>query len=1249
MGYIHKQKRESKLSKVSQLWVWLGYDPLITHGNKVAVLKPAYELQQDPVETVTTVTTVQIVEAKFPFMRWWNVQKAALSNTFEEVLKAREEGKRASSTGSSTPLNTTGSKRAAPEPSIENDEQPKKRKKSPEEVKKYLQDYYHTHKLRLKKTRDEKARIAFEEKKKGSSSSSKASSKPKPKPSARGRGPSTAAAPRVMKPKKRGHYVGIYHAKGTADDEHIHAELEKELETSEDLLDWLSTLDLDEVLRMESELGDGSDMEDCALKQHYIIKLTEAEEEQVLRAMNLVVNTSCPGCGRDLDIHNIDEEAAGCEICKIIDDPTEVELCAGATTCRDKGKHPCKRPHCHGKLCEFHVIDSAGICEPCREHDEEANEDWEQVSLHTESTDGKEVISPEEQQTTNGDEIDDISPIAPASTAGYPDMTPVQLNFSIDGEPHPPMLAAMGGHSTTRVYAAIMREEPTERVLDDILGRQRAFVTKNISTKKAILTEGGRVAAVDELRKVFGNYSFALPVALQSLSEDDVVYRLHLMMSVKHVELSLAEQKDKGRLIALGHMLLNKVLRLRKDLHRNDYWVPTSSLEDVRMVETRATASRRQCETIDLLVAYMQVRLKATRKFYGMIEPEVVELLKEASPKHYDMHQKIAKQGMIPAYETLMGVYGLGPSGHGFVTNYIGWLVLNGWDKIPESPALLTNWHDASIEEMLKLARENLEWVKAEERMGRYPLDVTPADMEEENQNWAGVLKRLDTQQGLFEDRRRACNSADQCSVFSLYIDDSLMEAAQHFMRDNWTVIQLMYKTGAAYVAALHLGMYPRLEVETEDEYVTSLDQTEYVRKVTNDYEKARGKKLREWAAPGQDTDPPMLESLEREKCPKFVRTGLGGQHYTNRGTRLDSAMGSARLARFVDRWCEWSQDEMDHLMGYMKGTWWWKLYIVNRGDGIEEWYFVLYSDAGLSLPRTFVGRLVTLQGERGGFSATGWRSGLLGCRVTNTGEAELGGWAKTIKDGLRAASIWERWITTLVRVYADNESLRYAVSRGYSEKLVGMRRQSGLCLLYLQGSGVLPRHIQGIDKLADILTKILSRKRMLHLVGHIYGLTREGRKIHAAQILHHIDYCDFAWEATSGDYVGIRARCMCLLVEEPQSLKLPKHMKKDEKRKQGELAKAAAALRGASGTIPPGPPVGQGGVVNPESDQGWDEDSVLVNHYKDCGRPHCQCVEVAREERRERDRRRQEAQANLAGLTANQVMFCPPVCECGG
>ena len=49
---------------------------------------------------------------------------------------------------------------------------------------------------------------------------------------------------------------------------------------------------------------------------------------------------------------------------------------------------------------------------------------------------------------------------------------------------------------------------------------------------------------------------------------------------------------------------------------------------------------------------------------------------------------------------------------------------------------------------------------------------------------------------------------------------------------------------------------------------MTSLDQSNFVKSVTEEYAEARGTgKLRHYASPGQDGEAPMLESLEKKKA----------------------------------------------------------------------------------------------------------------------------------------------------------------------------------------------------------------------------------------------------------------------------------------------------------------------------------------------------------------------------------------------
>ena len=67
--------------------------------------------------------------------------------------------------------------------------------------------------------------------------------------------------------------------------------------------------------------------------------------------------------------------------------------------------------------------------------------------------------------------------------------------------------------------------------------------------------------------------------------------------------------KVKARSVALGNVLLDKFFRVVKDIGVADRWSPVSSLDGMRFVFNHACAFRREPETVDLLMAYVQRRL----------------------------------------------------------------------------------------------------------------------------------------------------------------------------------------------------------------------------------------------------------------------------------------------------------------------------------------------------------------------------------------------------------------------------------------------------------------------------------------------------------------------------------------------------------------------------------------------------------------------------------------------------------------
>ena len=45
-----------------------------------------------------------------------------------------------------------------------------------------------------------------------------------------------------------------------------------------------------------------------------------------------------------------------------------------------------------------------------------------------------------------------------------------------------------------------------------------------------------------------------------------------------------------------------------------------------------------------------------------------------------------------------------------------------------------------------------------------------------ETEEWEMMMRRLDTQQALHEDRKAACRSSHDCSVMETYVDDTQLD-----------------------------------------------------------------------------------------------------------------------------------------------------------------------------------------------------------------------------------------------------------------------------------------------------------------------------------------------------------------------------------------------------------------------------------------------------------------------------------------
>ena len=83
-GGAHARRTSTRRPAVAR-WnlpsIWVGFDEEVSHGIRVAVLKPGFELCEEPIAEVAVSTTVTVTEASFPLIRWKRTSKTELSET----------------------------------------------------------------------------------------------------------------------------------------------------------------------------------------------------------------------------------------------------------------------------------------------------------------------------------------------------------------------------------------------------------------------------------------------------------------------------------------------------------------------------------------------------------------------------------------------------------------------------------------------------------------------------------------------------------------------------------------------------------------------------------------------------------------------------------------------------------------------------------------------------------------------------------------------------------------------------------------------------------------------------------------------------------------------------------------------------------------------------------------------------------------------------------------------------------------
>ena len=162
-------------------------------------------------------------------------------------------------------------------------------------------------------------------------------------------------------------------------------------------------------------------------------------------------------------------------------------------------------------------------------------------------------------------------------------------------------------------YRSASTTPPSDEEVKLIVGRLAAHITKLMNTKQMLLQERGRAAAQSELGRIKNMNVYDPPVEMELCDEDAIFVRLNLLISIKFWELGEANHKAKARLVAMGNRLFNRWTKEILNAAKEDYWSATFSMFGTRLVYSKATCGRRRPEGIDLLVAYLQVRLGGTQ------------------------------------------------------------------------------------------------------------------------------------------------------------------------------------------------------------------------------------------------------------------------------------------------------------------------------------------------------------------------------------------------------------------------------------------------------------------------------------------------------------------------------------------------------------------------------------------------------------------------------------------------------------
>ena len=242
---------------------------------------------------------------------------------------------------------------------------------------------------------------------------------------------------------------------------------------------------------------------------------------------------------------------------------------------------------------------------------------------------------------------------------------------------------------------------------------------------------------------------------------------------------------------------------------------------------------------------------------------------------------------------------------------------------------------------------------------------------------------------------------------------------------------------------------------------------------------------------PAQKIIPPRTDELEAFECGTGRRQVIGEIFYSARYTRPDESLPSRRVAKYVDKWCEWAETELEHLVGYVANTTDYCLVFINEGDTWDDLSVEFWADSNFVAPKSTSGEYLELGGPQGSQYPMDWDARLQAVQTTSSGEAEAVSWGSATKGAIKLAAMVEYTRAKPVEIIGliDSQAVEQAINKGYSQKLGHLRKHAEVSLRLLHESGVKPRHTPGTENIADAFTKALGRVKLQYLLGRLFGL----------------------------------------------------------------------------------------------------------------------------------------------------------------